>query len=192
MEIQKHIPRPVFTPTHKLVDPSHPTMNQPPDKFDFANPQMDPIELSELLVKHMQHFGGIGLSANQLGLPYEVFCMVGEPMHVCFNPIITGMGNEINMLDEGCLSWPGLYLKIKRPAAIRVRFYDYNGELVVKKFAGISARVFQHEYEHLLGEHFIDHVSQFALNRAREKQTKILRKVRKQLRDANKQVKKIR
>ena len=188
MDIKKHIPKPEFTPTYKLVDPSHKVMNEPPEKFDFKNPQMDPTELAESLNKHMQHFGGIGLSANQLGLPYRVFCMVGEPMHVCFNPVITGSGDEINMLDEGCLSWPGLYLKIKRPAAIRVRFQDYNGDMVVKKFAGMSARVFQHEYEHLQGEHFVEHVSRFALDRARQKQAKTLNKVRKQLRDANKKI----
>ena len=91
------------------------------------------------------------------------------------------------MLDEGCLSWPGLYLKVKRPSLIRVRVQDYQGYTHVKKFSGISARCFQHEFEHLEGGKFIDHVSQFALNRARTAQEKLLKKVRRGLKNAAKQ-----
>ena len=59
-------------------------MNTPVEKFDFTNPPVDPAKLAEELVEHMNHFKGIGLSANQLGLPYRVFAMIGEPYHVCF------------------------------------------------------------------------------------------------------------
>lgn len=176
-----------YTPTYKLVDPSSPIMNTPVEKFDFTNPPVDPAKLAEELVEHMNHFKGIGLSANQLGLPYRVFAMIGEPYHVCFNPTITGTNTEEILLDEGCLSWPGLYLKVKRPSLIRVRFQDYQGYTHVKKFSGISARCFQHEFEHLEGGKFIDHVSQFALNRARTAQEKLLKKVRRGLKNAAKQ-----
>jgi len=93
-------------------------------------------------------------------------------------------------MDEGCLSYPGLYLKVKRPSTIRVRFFDYNGDRHIKKFGGMTARVFQHEFEHMEGLSFTNKVSDFALRRAVEKQNKLLNKVRKQLRDANKKIKK--
>ena len=138
----------------------------------------------------MKHFNGVGIAAPQLGLPYRVFAMNGDPLFVCFNPVITGTSNDEVMMDEGCLSYPGLYLKVKRPSTIRVRFFDYNGDRHIKKFGGMTARVFQHEFEHMEGLSFTDKVSDFALRRAVEKQNKLLNKVRKQLRDANKKIKK--
>ena len=178
-----------FEPKYKLIEPSAQILNEPVAKFDFANPPVDPFELSQELVDHMNHYKGLGLSANQLGLPYRVFAMVGEPYHVCFNPTITAHDDNDVLLDEGCLSWPGLYLKIFRPSKIRVRFQDYNGDFVVKKFSGLSARVLQHEYEHLEGERFVDLVSKFKIQRAQEKQTKLLKKVRRGMANAVKQEK---
>ena len=78
-----------FKPKYKLVDPSSEIMNQPVEKFDFANPPIDPIEFSLELTRHMNPFKRVGLSANQLGLPYRVFAMVGKPDFVCFKPAIT-------------------------------------------------------------------------------------------------------
>lgn len=178
-----------FTPKYKLIDPAAQIMNEPVEKFDFANPPVDPIELALDLTRHMNHFKGIGLSANQLGLPYRVFVMSGNPDFVCFNPSITASTDQLALLDEGCLSWPGLYAKIKRPADVRVRFTDPYGNVCVKKFGGMSARCFQHELEHLEGGRFVDHLSQFALNRAREKQEKLLKKVRRGLKNAARQQK---
>jgi peptide deformylase len=176
-----------FKPKYKLVDPSSQIMNEPVEMFDFANPPMDPTELSLELTRHMNHFKGVGLSANQLGLPYRVFAMVGKPDFVCFNPSITAATEELALLDEGCLSWPGLYAKIKRPANIRAKWYDVDGNVVVQKFSGISSRCFQHELEHLEGGRFIDHLSPFALQRARTAQEKLLKKVRRGLKNAAKQ-----
>ena len=75
---------------------------------------------------------------------------------------------------------PGLYVKKKRPNLIRCRFIDPLGNACVKKFTGMSARIFQHEMEHLEGENFLEGIGDFALRRAKEKQTKLLEKVRRQ------------
>ena len=179
-----------FKLKYRLVDASAAVMNNKVQDFDFGDPPLDAVELAQDLVAHMNHFNGIGLSANQLGLPYRCFVMVGEPVYAVFNPKITATSDDAVLMDEGCLSYPGLYVKVKRPSWIRVRFQDPYGDLVVKKFSGMTARVFQHEYEHMQGERFTDSLSQFVLNRAREKQKKVLNKVRKQLKNANKQVKK--
>lgn len=175
-----------FVKKYNLVQPSAALLNAPLPKFDFNNPPVDPVELASDLLKHMRYYRGIGLSANQLGLPYRVFAMEGEPGFVCFNPTITANGDEEVMLDEGCLSYPGLYMKIKRPQSIRVRFQDPYGNVCIKKFSGMTSRVFQHEYEHMEGQHFVDNVSRLVYNRAKEKQQKLLRKLRQeQLRQVN-------
>lgn len=181
-----------FKKKYNLAEPNKMVLREPLDKFDFANPPTDPIELAQDLVGHMRHFGGIGLSANQLGLPYRVFCMEGEPAMVCFNPVITTTAGEDIMLDEGCLTYPGFYLKKIRPSVIRVRFTDPFGDTSVQKFTGMTARCFQHEMEHMEGDNFMMGVSEFKLRRAKEAQDKLYKKLKKQQKALAKQVKRIR
>ena len=173
-------PQDDFKKKYNLVDETDPILSTKMDRFDIQNPPVDPEELGKDLLAHMRYFGGIGLSANQLGLPYRVFVMEGDPGFVCFNPRITAFAGEDVMLDEGCLSYPGLYIKKKRPNLIRVRFMDPFGNPCVKKFTGMTARIFQHEMEHLDGENFLEDIGEFALRRAKEKQRKLLEKVRRQ------------
>jgi peptide deformylase len=169
-----------FEKKYNLIAPSEDILHNKVPMFDMNNPPVDPQELGLDLLKHMRYFGGIGLSANQLGLPYRVFVMEGDPGFVCFNPRITAYAGEDVMLDEGCLTYPGLYVKKKRPNLIRCRFIDPLGNTCVKKFTGMTARIFQHEIEHLEGENFLEGIGDFALRRAKEKQTKLLEKVRRQ------------
>ena len=181
-----------FKKKYDLVAPNEIVLNKPLEKFDFSNPPVDPIELAQELVGHMRHFGGIGLSANQLGLPYRVFCMEGEPAMVCFNPVITASAGEDVMLDEGCLTYPGFYLKKSRPSIVRVRFTDPFGDASVHKFVGMSARVFLHEMEHMEGKNFMMGVSDFKLRRAKDAQEKLLKKLQKRRKAIIKQSKRIR
>jgi len=175
-----------FVKKYNLVDPSHPLLQTKLPKFDFNNPPVDPVELAQDLLAHMRYYKGIGLSANQLGLPYRAFAMEGAPGFVCFNPVITASGDEDVVLDEGCLTFPGLFLKVKRPQTIRVRFQDPYGNPCIKKFTGMTSRVFQHEFEHMEGDVFVNNVSQLVYTRAKEKQRKLLRKLRQeQKRQAN-------
>ena len=169
-----------FIKKYKLVDANDTILNTPLDKFDFNNTEIEPKELATELLDHMRHFGGIGLSANQLGLPYRVFVMEGDPGFVCFNPVITASDGQEVMLDEGCLSFPGLFIQKKRASVIRVRFQDPFGNVCVKKFSGMSARIFQHELEHMDGENFLQGMGEFAVRRAKEKQKKLLEKLRRQ------------
>ena len=178
-----------FNKKYNLVEPSHPLIRQNLDRFDFKNPPVDPVELAKDLVGHMRHFGGIGLSANQLGLPFRVFCMEGEPAIVAFNPVITATAGEDVLLEEGCLTWPGFYLKKKRPSTIRVRFTDPFGDTVVQKYGGMTARIFLHEYEHMEGLNFMMGESDFKIQRARDKQQKLFKKLQRQTRAMAKQAK---
>ena len=124
------------------------------ERFDFKNPPVDPVNLSQSLVKFMRSKMGYGLSANQVGMPLNVFVLEGEPAYACFNPKVTYYSPEEILLEEGCLSYPGLGLRIRRPRHIRVRFQDPYGDFVTRQFQDITSRVFQHELDHLSGVDF--------------------------------------
>jgi peptide deformylase len=139
------------------------------EDFDFKNPQIDPVDLSQSMVSLMRKEMGYGLAANQVGLPLKMFVLDGEPAYAVFNPRITYFGEEEILLEEGCLSYPGLALKIKRPRFIRVRFRDPYGDYVTKQFDGITARVFQHEFDHINGVDFTQKVSKLKRDMAIKK-----------------------
>lgn len=137
------------------------------EDFDFKDPSFDPIEFSQNLVKFMYDENGLGVAANQVGVPYRIFAMRGSPENfVCFNPKIVQYGEMEVVLEEGCLSYPGLVVKVKRPQHIRVRFNTPNGEVLTKQFTGMTARVFQHEYDHLDGIRFYDKANKFHRDKA--------------------------
>ena len=175
-----------FEKKYNLIAPSEDILRNKVAMFDFKNPPVDPEELGLDLLKHMRYFGGIGLSANQLGLPYRVFVMEGDPGFVCFNPRITAHAGDEVLLEEGCLSYPGLYIKKKRPAMIRCNFQDPYGNSITKRFNGISSRIFQHEFEHLEGANFLEGISRLALDNARRKQRNLLRRVKRDIQGRSK------
>ena len=140
----------------ELVKETDPILTTPTEAFDFDNPPLDPEKLAMDLVEFMRGKGGVGIAANQVGLPYSVFAMDGEPAHVCFNPRIINMSEETIVLEEGCLSWPGLILPIERSRHVRIRFTGPNGETFTKQFINMTARIIQHECSHLRGEVFFE------------------------------------
>lgn len=164
----------------QLVKSTHPLLTTELEPFDFENPPVDPSELANHLIDVMDKHNGIGLSANQLGLPYRVFVMRTEPRLVCFNPLITFESDEQSVLEEGCLTFPSLYVKIRRSTWIRTKFMDVNGELQTEKFGGITARCFQHELDHLNGIVYLSRASNLNLQRAKRK-LKLLNRRKKRL-----------
>lgn len=111
------------------------------------------------MVSTMRVHRGIGLAANQVGRNYRMFVMDGVPPLACFNPRIVDTGEEQVVLEEGCLSFPGLMVKVKRPKNIKVRYEDADGETHTEKLTGMTARVFQHELDHLDGILFYNRAS---------------------------------
>ena len=155
-------------------------LHVPTIPFDFKNPPVDPTELVEQLTNQMIALRGVGLSANQVGLPYRVFVM-GNPgdknsIIPVFNMSIVNYGDEKVYGEESCLSFPGLYLSIKRSKEIRTRMTTINGETDVAKFTGYTARLFQHEYDHMEGTNFTQRVSKLKLNMAKRRATKMKKK----------------
>lgn len=162
----------------ELVPCTDPILKQPLEKFDFTNPPVDPIELAHDLAETMIANNGLGLSANQMGLPYRAFAMKAEKIIVCFNPIIVDMSTETVTLEEGCLSFPLLFVKVKRPKKIKVRYTEPNGNVVTKVFDGMTARVFQHELSHLNGLTFMQEASRIHIEQAKNKLKKLQRKTK--------------
>jgi peptide deformylase len=145
----------------ELIDRNDSLISTELDRFDFDNPPIDPEELATEMVKFMRKSNGIGLAANQVGHNFRVFAMEGEPAFVCFNPKIVINGDELVTLEEGCLTYPGLYVKIKRPKVIKVRFQGPDGEVYTKTFTGMTSRIFQHELDHLDGIVFYSRANRF-------------------------------
>ena len=142
------------------------------EQFNFQDPPVDPEKFSMAMVSFMRASHGIGLAANQVGYNFRMFVTEGEPAFAVFNPVITFHSPNEILLEEGCLSYPNLLIKIKRPASIRVRFQDPYGNWITKQFAGMSARIFQHENDHLEGVDFTDKVSKMKLQMAQKRAKK--------------------
>lgn len=157
----------------QLVDKNDEVLYKKIERFDFSNPSIDPIELSHILTQTMIYNKGIGLAANQIGLPYRCFAMMTNPITVCFNPVVIDESTETVILEEGCLTYPNFYVKVKRPKVIKVRYFEPNGNVQTKKFIGMTARIFQHELEHLNGEKFTRTCSRVALEIAVKKSNKL-------------------
>ena len=158
-----------------------PFMDDTLEQFGFANR----TELSKVMYDNMAKYGGLGLSANQVGLPYRMFVMGGHPqiedgkVRYVFNPLVNDVSEESVMLKEGCLSFPFLFLGIKRPKWCSVRYTDENGEEVEETLHGMSARIFMHENEHMNGYVFTDLVSKLKLERAEKVKAKMIKELQR-------------
>ena len=97
-----------------LVKETDPILFKECNDFDFENPETDPVELAKNLNETMIHHKGLGLSANQVGLPYKVFVVRVEDETPCafFNPRIVNISENKVSMQEGCLSFPLLFLKV--------------------------------------------------------------------------------
>ena len=138
-----------------LVEPEHQLFHH---RINSCSYNLDRHHLSRVLIDNMIHHNGIGISANQIGIWERAFAMVRDlennEVMVCFNPrIIKSYSEEVEM-EEGCLSYPELFLKIKRPDKIVVKYEDENKKIHKIKLQGLASRVFQHEYDHMEGIDF--------------------------------------
>ena len=151
------------------------------ETWSFDKPPMDSEELKNKLIEAMWDHSGLGISANQIGFSYRVFAMRGETKAesmVCFNPKIKDFSPEMNTMEEGCLSLPDVYARVVRPEHVAISYYNSEGEEEGQLASGLTARVFQHELDHLDGILFIDRIGELSKRRAFEKAHKI-RKFRK-------------
>lgn len=145
----------------------------------------DRKELKESMINTMRKYHGLGLTCNQVGLPYNMFVIGGHPQienglqMTCFNPIIISASEEQTMMKEGCLTYPFVFLSIKRPKKVVVKYEDENGDLQEGHLDGYMSRIFQHEYDHILGRTFLEHSSKFKIDRAFKKAEKMMDQIKK-------------
>lgn len=160
----------------QLVKPSDEILHSKLTPYDFDK-DGDPESLVNVLFQRMKELGGIGLSANQVGLDRRMFVMGVENPISIFNPeIITYMGEEISF-KEGCLTYPGLFIYIKRPPSIQVKFQNQRGETIETELTGLTSRIFQHEYDHMEGKDFTERVSKLKLDLAKKKYSNLKKKI---------------
>tara|TARA_B100001113_G_C20648928_1_gene422643 strand:- start:47 stop:382 length:336 start_codon:yes stop_codon:yes gene_type:complete len=108
----------------------------------------------------MFHHGGVGLSANQIGIKERAFVMISDmetqETITCFNPKVLKESKKLVKLEEGCLSFPDVFLDVDRPESIVVKYEDEGKEVYKVKMEGFIARIFLHEYDHMEGIDFTE------------------------------------
>ena len=158
-----------------LLKENDPALNQVATAWDFTI-DGDPSDLITNMTKIMIERNGIGLAAPQCGVSKRIFIMGNkDKMFACINPeIIDADGSVMDV--EGCLSFPQLWLRVRRADKIKVKYYNALGELVEAEFSGLISRVFQHEYDHLDGICFDTRVAKLSLEMAKNRRKKKSRK----------------
>ena len=138
----------------------------------------DRKELSDSMFDTMKKYGGIRLTCNQVGLPFNMF-VLGDHVGLedglkmsCFNPMIISASDETVAMKEGCLTFPFVFLTITRPRKIVVKYEDEKVDLQVGSLDGMMSRIFQHEYDHILGKNFTEYASKMKLDMAYKKAEK--------------------
>ncbi len=132
--------------------------------FDFKKfTKREIIQLVAQMRRIMHAANGIGLSANQIGLNFNMFVAEvpdvdqgGMKFYALFNPKIEKKSEDMALLEEGCLSIPGKWGHVPRAERVTLAGFDKNGKPVKIKAWGLLAHVFQHETDHLQGKLFID------------------------------------
>ena len=127
-------------------------------KFNFD--EVDASMLTNVMFDRMTEMGGAALSAPQVGLDMCMFVMgIDQAKIEVFNPAIVSYSKEEVLMNEGSLTFPGILVIVKRPIAVTVEYYNKNGELQQNEFKGLTARIFQHAFDHLQGTTMKDKVS---------------------------------
>jgi len=173
----------------KLIPPNDPRVKSAIAPFQDEMLQeegfKDRKELSDCMFETMKKYGGIGLTCNQVGLPFNMF-VLGDHVGIekglkmtCFNPMIISASEETIPMKEGCLTYPFLFLNITRPRKIVVKYTDENNQLKEGHLDGLISRIFQHEYDHTLGKVFTDYASKMKLEMAYKKAHKEMDKYAK-------------
>lgn len=163
----------------KLIYSPDPWLEKQVKEFDFD--ALDAKEISDNMIDIMRSNRGIGLSANQVGLDAQIFVMKPHLLDdtsilTIINPTIESVTLNMKMDKEGCLSHPNLWLNIKRPRGLHVKYLDIHGKECTIELYDIDARCFLHEWDHLQGIEFTDRVSKLKLQMAKKKLHKLNKK----------------
>jgi peptide deformylase len=138
------------------------------EQFNTYKNSIQPI--ASMLIAEIYEKNALGVSAVQMGVDMSMFAMMTESQpKVCINPEIVAASFEMVLMEEGCLSFPGLHLQVRRPAGIVARYKTIEGQEVTERLEGMDARVWLHEYDHCQGICFTDRVSKLKLSMANKR-----------------------
>ena len=157
----------------QLIKYPDPILKEKAENWDFKN-HVNAAVIEREMIEIMNASKAIGLAGNQVGLLRRVFVMkLTDGREIgCFNPWIMFGDNDKIEADEGCLSFPNLWLKVKRNSKITASYLDNAGKPCIIELEGLDARCFQHELDHLDGITFTEYVSDLKLKMAQKKQRK--------------------
>jgi peptide deformylase len=148
----------------KLGDPVLRAKALPVERFDEKL-----VEEIERMGELMHDALGVGLAATQLGVLHRVLVYrahAEDPLTALVNPVLEWKSDELEVAVEGCLSLPFVHVEVERPARVKVRASDGNGEEIEVEAEGLEARVIQHEIDHLDGVLILDRISREARKEA--------------------------
>ena len=164
-----------------LYDDSHPMLAQKIPVYEGKFPNGTLTVLAKRLKMTMKLYNGLGLAANQCGVFERMFVMQHEgKVLTCINPKIIDESDEAQDIKEGCLSFPGMFLNLKRSKWITAQWTDEEGNEYEGMMEGVPAVVFQHELDHLNGIKMTEYLGPLALKMAKEKQMKFIKKIKRQ------------
>lgn len=153
-----------------------PILSQRMPEFNFSEPILDPIQLEKDMIETMFKEKGIGLSANQVGIQARVFVMGHQDSpdlaKAFYNPMVVSHVDDLSDLEEGCLSFPDVFVKVKRPKKIKAKWQNSKGQWEEGIFEGYDCKCFLHELDHLEGITFKDRTSNIKWALALKKNTK--------------------
>lgn len=159
-------PNPEIPPTgrcRRIVLYGNPVLRTVARRINEITPEIKQL-LDDLLVTMIKN-DGVGLAANQIGVPLMVFalnprsCDIDRPPLCIINPEITATEGEVET-EEGCLSLPDIYEVVSRPKLVRLKGVDCAGNPLEMETTGLLARAVAHEIDHLHGTLLIDHISE--------------------------------
>ncbi len=147
----------------KIIEYPHPTLRHKSKPLRRVDAELR--DMIRKMFELMYEARGVGLAANQVDLPLRLFIvnLEAEPGRgdemVFINPVVSRPKGQVEM-EEGCLSLPGLYAKVRRPERIHITAYGMSGQEIEAELEGMLARVVQHELDHLDGILFTDRLSE--------------------------------
>jgi peptide deformylase len=166
---------------YKLIDFYDDRLRKPLPLYEFTDEKSKEFasEIAFSLVSTLEKYEGLGISANQVGLDVRVCAInMGQQIWTMFNPEIIERSEELSTeFTEGCLSYPGLHLKIPRHKRIKVRFQAIGGQFIEQEFTGLTSVCVQHEIDHLNGIVYTSKVSPIKLDQAKRKVKSNLKKM---------------
>lgn len=143
----------------------------------FADDSAQIRPIAALLIQKLYAYNALGISACQLGIDLSIFAVdVDNKLKICINPEIVAAIADMELGSEGCLSFPNMVLKVRRPASVIVRYKNIEGTDVTEELSGLEARAWLHEYDHTKGICFTDRVGKLKLSMAKKKQQKLERR----------------